>query len=236
MNQLLIRLLIGIITFGLGSLVVSFSSSFSTPQVPSQSIESFTTPNRRQLDGKYDFYQPPPPEIKPEEEKELTCRDRRILPVWRIIKRDIDLRDSWSIEERDCANLFEAKYLDLNADGTKEIIVWGPPCGGVGNCAFWIFQKKSRGYTTILSLTDYIDASEMGDQIKKSQTNGYLDILLKGHMNARDTNYTTYKFDGRRYRQARSLIRTSNSEISGRPQWKFVSEDEYEKMYPEMQP
>jgi hypothetical protein len=46
----------------------------------------------------------------------------------------------------------------------------------------------------------------MGEQIKKSRTNGYVDIVTKGHITAGNTRYSTFKFNGRRYIESKCLV------------------------------
>ena len=85
-------------------------------------------------------------------------------------------------------------YFDLDGKGANEILVWGGYgfCGGTGNCAYWIFKKVGTRYREILETSDLIEVNDLGDQILRSKTNGFNDILVKGHINASDTHFSTF--------------------------------------------
>jgi hypothetical protein len=99
------------------------------------------------------------------------------------------------------------KPSDLNADGTPKILVRGKYdlCGATGNCAFWIFAKRGKGYHKLLAASDYFEIRQLGDQIINHQTNGYRDISVKGHITASNTSYQTFQFNGRRYVESRCI-------------------------------
>ncbi len=101
-------------------------------------------------------------------------------------------------------------------------------CGAVGNCGFWIFEKKGKNYRKILSASDYVDITEMGKQITRKETKGNFDILLKGHWSASDTGYYTYKFNGQKYTETKCLVEACVICTGDNPKWKFFSCREYE--------
>ena len=132
------------------------------------------------------------------------CNDPAIKPIWNAIRRDEEVREA--LDHRaspvDCHEAFEIGYFDLNGDGKKEILARAigiPFCGAVGNCDVFVLQKTRKGLRLLLHADDYTDASEMGEQLSQSRTNGYLDVTTKGHFSASETSYTTYKFNGGKY-------------------------------------
>jgi hypothetical protein len=236
MQKFAVRFFVGLVTFFIGCF-----SSFHPAAGPELDIAHLETgiPPVENYDYRayYDFFAPlnsPQAKSKNYEKKVPFCDDKKILSVWKLLVKDSEFRErtGYSDDSANCTNMLEIRLLDLNGDGQKEIMIRGANCGGVGNCGFWIFQKQGATYKKLLSSSDYIDATKMGGQVKKSRTKGYHDILLKGHMNASDTTYTTYKFNGRRYSQARSLINANIPGTSPKPKWKFVTYDEYDKMHP----
>ncbi len=164
------------------------------------------------------------------------CHDKKILPVWNALKRDKDFQERMEVSDgtTDCAGMFEYKAADLNRDGQMEIMLRGKTvsfCGGVGNCMMWIFEKKGGRYSTLLATTDYVDASEMGSQIRKTRTNGYSDLLLKGHIDAGNTHHVYFNFDGKKYRQGKCLVDAYVPGSSPDPKGKLITCAEFEKYY-----
>lgn len=171
---------------------------------------------------------------KTNERKQPFCRNRKILPVWNLIRKDKYFleQSGGSFSSPNCSDMFEALDFDLNGDGAKEILLRGKSddlCGGTGNCGFWIFERKGRRYRKILSDTDYADLTKTGGQIQRRKTHGYSDILLKGHLNAADTRYATYKFNGRKYVESKCLVNYLIRGSSDNPKWKFITCREYQK-------
>lgn len=225
---------IALLTFGISSLIalkfywkVESDSLNVKKEVSTQPIS-----NAKLLESPWKYLPPPTPET--EIPAQPFCKDAKILPLWNELVKDRDFRSRWqySVENLDCREILELKEIDLNRDGQKEILLRGINmvlCGGVGNCAFWIYQKKGKQYKKLLFSTDYTDVTELPDQVKKARTNGYLDILLKGHDTAADTNYRFYKFDGRKYRQTKCLEETPIPDTGDNPKWEFIGCREYDK-------
>lgn len=171
---------------------------------------------------------------KENERKVPFCNDKRILPVWNLIKKDEYFREQSgeSFVEPNCSDMFEILKFDLNKDGYKEIILRGKSsdlCGAVGNCGFWIFGKKGKNFRKLLSSSDYYEVNEIGHQINTRITNGYCDILLKGHWNSSDTVHRTYKFNGRKYVESKCLVDTYIRGTAPDPKWGFLTCREHEK-------
>ena len=137
--------------------------------------------------------------------KPVICRDKKILPIWKqLIKGK---KDFWSwvnstMKVYDCAQMFEAKYIDLNNDGIKEIKIrgkFGNFCGATGNCSEWVFGRtgKSGKYKLLL------DSGGEYFHIKKRLTNGYHDIYITTHDSASSSYHMIYKFSGKRYKESK---------------------------------
>lgn len=165
------------------------------------------------------------------QERKSRCSDKRLRNVIRSIAGDSEFRDRMSgidIKTQDCTELFETRYVDINADGTPEVLMRGrvtPLCGGVGNCAFYILTLKGR---MLLSTTDYVDRSRMGQQVQRHRTHGYLDILTTGHVIAGETMFALFTFNGRKYVQSRCpSYEVYDREINGKPHFKMLTCEKY---------
>ena len=166
-----------------------------------------------------------------------TCRDKRILPAWSELLKDKDFQEQagFGEEEDDCAEMLEAAVIDLNRDGQKEIILRGKNidlCSAVGNCDFWVFEKKNRKYRMILNWGDHLGMTRLPKQIRKTRTKGYSDLLLKSHYNASDTSFNFFKYDGEKYKQSKCLVYAhipGTIDNSDGSKSKFVTCREYEK-------
>lgn len=185
--------------------------------------------------------EPSPAPLDPSEVRKTFCTDPAIRPIWKLIRRNKDVREAldhvWSrYDDPDCRSMFELKYVDLDRDGRAEILVRGGRvalCGAVGNCDFWVIKQERKGLRLLLHGNDYIDATDMGKQVLKTRTNGYADLLLKGHSSVSETSYSTYKYDGRRYVERRCRYELPNYEDpnynSEKPTWHFISCREFLK-------
>jgi hypothetical protein len=220
--------LVALFTFGIGSYFAlkSFWSSNSHTSVSPQFLNNFSSKTA----FKSTFPKPFDPSQKLEEK--LTkpfCNDKNILPIWKVLLKDKHFQEQspFSLEGKlGCEDLLEIKRVDLNNDGNKEIPVRGKNgnlCSAVGNCQFWIYEKKAGKYKKLLHETDYIDVSKLGEQILKKRTRGYYDILLKWHIGAPDTGYQFYKFDGKKYRLTRDLVNAYSVDCGGKTTWEMIS-------------
>ena len=92
---------------------------------------------------------------------------------------------------------------DLNRDGVPEYEVQlsgACACGAV-NCTIYIYRKTAQGFETILD-----DAAGLGIEVLKTASNGYSDLLVEARDTAATRAETTYKFDGKRYREAKTML------------------------------
>lgn len=147
-----------------------------------------------------------------DDEKEIPfCRDEKFLPLWNELKKDKEFLKRVENPDKDagCEGLLEVEKVDLNGDRRDEFIVWGRSapelCGGTGNCAIWIFEKKNGGYKLLLQSVAYNDATKWFEA-KRAKTNGYRNILLKSHFTAAETTYVFYKFNGTKYVEDKCLM------------------------------
>jgi hypothetical protein len=213
---------------GLVAAVRTAAAFFSTPVAVARA--SVAEPNTY-----YDFNSvprietPPPPEPS-----ELSCDDPDLLPIWQAVKNDKEFRDRTSNlgATLNCATLLDVKRVDLNRDGNDEFLVRGndiPLCGGTGNCLFWIFEKRRSKMNLLLAASDYVDMAEMGDQVLKSRTRGYSDILLKGHFTAAETGYYTHRFDGLRYVDSRCMYEVPNHDPRKEGSMEMITCDEFDR-------
>ncbi len=138
------------------------------------------------------------------------CNDKNLLPLWNELKKDkefIERIENFNQDE-DCAEMLEVQQIDLNGDRRNEFIVWGRSsglCGGTGNCAVWIYEKKNDKYKLLLQSVAYNDTAKWFE-VKKAKSNGYRNILLKSHFTAAETTYIFYKFNGTKYVEDKCLM------------------------------
>src|SRR5215213_2677789 len=117
-----------------------------------------------------------------------------------------DLRECMEEEEgglRKAQENMTVEELDLNGDGVKEyeVELSGPCACGMVNCSIYIYRKAGQGFEAILD-----DAAGLGVELLKTSTNGYRDLLVTARDTAATQSQTTYKFDGKQYRDSRSML------------------------------
>lgn len=183
----------------------------------------------------YDFFSSPQMPAEPISElvaKKTYCHDPKLVGIWNTIRREKEVREllDYTTESPDCKDMFEVKYVDLNLDRRPEILVRARTiqfCGAVGNCDLWVLDTTGKQYRVLLHADDYVDRSDMGEQVRPTKTHGYSDLLLKGHFSAGNTSFSTYKFDGKKYRESRCLYETYKYDEDNKPKWYFVKCSEF---------
>ena len=93
--------------------------------------------------------------------------------------------------------------VDVNRDGVSEyeVELSGQCTCGMVNCSIYLYRQNGAGYESLLP-----DAAGLGLELLKTATNGYRDLQIDYRDTAATTGSTTYKFDGKQYREARSTI------------------------------
>ncbi|MEP6924674.1 MAG: hypothetical protein ABI954_09435 [Pyrinomonadaceae bacterium] len=240
MRRFVFYIAIALLTFTIGSFIAfNFGQKAQKVQVNVEKIAKLKAEMQtyQNFSGFAEtFIGPKQQTIKEKNEKlKPFCNDKKILPIWNKLKKDEHFRE-WEegfYESVDCADMLEVTEFDLNQDKQKEILLRGKnfnTCSVVGNCGFWIFEKRGKTYRKLLSSTDYIDITKMPDQVEKSMTRGYFNILLKGHLDSSDTHYIFYKFNGSKYEQRKCLVNTRvwwESDTDSKPKWEFITCREY---------
>lgn len=141
----------------------------------------------------------------PDKKKSIICKDKTISRVWKQLQNSS--ADFWdwvnpTMEFYDCARMFEAKRIDLNNDGIKEIKIrgqFGNFCGATGNCSEWVFGRtvKSGKYKLLLySNGEYF-------YLRRKTTNSYRDIYITTHASGYSSYHFVYKFNGKNYRKSK---------------------------------
>lgn len=240
MRRYTLNIFIALLTFVIGSFVVSdfvWEEGKYQPKEKDIKVLQNKTPSNEQ--AYYDFFSNENVKVIPEKSQEKAkntppfCRDKRILPVWKLLSKDEYFRERKPFRTLNCADMFEILYFDLNEDGKNEILLRGKGpdlCGAVGNCGFWIFEKKERKYRKILSDADFVDITEMGNQIRREKTNGYHTIMTKSHWNASDTRHSTFTFNGHKYIESSCLVDSYIRGTSPNAKWKFITCREHSKL------
>ena len=117
-----------------------------------------------------------------------------------------DVRECVTNEEggtRAAEENMSAEEVDLNRDGVPEYEVTLPGscvCGMV-NCSIYLYRQSLTGYELILD-----GAAGLGLEVLKTASNGYADVQVDARDNAAVQSQTTYKFDGKQYKEARSML------------------------------
>ena len=117
-----------------------------------------------------------------------------------------DVRECLTNEEggiRAAEEKTSAYEVDLNGDGVPEyeVGISGPCDCGMVNCSIYLYRQTAGGYELSLD-----GASGLGLEVLKTSSNGYADVRVDARDNAAVQNQTTYKFDGKQYREARSMM------------------------------
>ena len=117
-----------------------------------------------------------------------------------------DVRECVTNEEggtRAAEENMSAYEVDLNRDGVPEyeVGISGPCDCGMVNCTIYLYRQTGGGYESLLE-----GASGFGLDVLKTSSNGYADVRVDARDNAAVQAQTTYKFDGKQYREARSMM------------------------------
>jgi hypothetical protein len=93
--------------------------------------------------------------------------------------------------------------VDLNRDGVPEYQVGlSSPCDcGMVNCSIYVYRASRSGHELILDGT-----AGLGLEVLKTSTNGYADVRIEARDTAFTRSETTYKFDGKQYRESGTTI------------------------------
>ncbi|MCW5960732.1 MAG: hypothetical protein KIS76_11270 [Pyrinomonadaceae bacterium] len=242
MHRFTFYFLVAVLTFGVGSLLAYEMFWEAEGTSPNQEPKT-TVPTERQesqtdgvnvnisADRKPPFSEAAPNDIR---EKKPYCSDEKIRKIWNVLIRDREFQE-WKtdlIDNLNCEDIVDIKDVDLNGDGQLEILVRGKRlCSPVGNCAFWIYQRKGKSYRKLLYSTDFSDITELGSQVRKAKINGYRNILMRGHHTASDTTYRYYNYIGGRYKLVKDLVETCSPCSSENPKWRMITWKEYEKLH-----
>jgi hypothetical protein len=164
----------------------------------------------------------------------LSCYDPTILPVWNELKKDKNFSEWVDGSEgvMNCSDMVAIKKTDLNRDGLEDTLVRGKGphlCSATGNCGFWILSKHNDRWRTILSGSDYSEYETLEDQVQRTSTRRYSDILLKSHYTAAETGFRTYKFDGARYVESRCMYEVPKYGRDGEGSMKLITCAEFER-------
>ena len=123
-----------------------------------------------------------------------------------ILAEDAELRDCLKEQgaEAPSEDKVEIEEYDLNRDGVKEyeVHLYGMCACGAHNCTIYLYRRAGQGFESIIEE----NASGVGVEFLKSSTNGYTDLQINSHGSAATEYRTVYKFDGKKYREANTMI------------------------------
>ncbi|HJS23110.1 MAG TPA: hypothetical protein VJ751_01985 [Pyrinomonadaceae bacterium] len=117
-----------------------------------------------------------------------------------------DVRECVTNEEggtRAAEENMSAEEVDLNRDGVPEyeVTLSGSCVCGMVNCSIYLYRQSLTGYELILD-----GAAGLGLEVLKTASNGYADVQVDARDNAAVQSQTTYKFDGKQYKETRSML------------------------------
>ncbi|MEP7149530.1 MAG: hypothetical protein ABI857_11680 [Acidobacteriota bacterium] len=222
-----VTLVIGI---GFVAAIRAVASVFSTPV-------SVTPVLRVETTNRFDPFSAP--KLKASR-TEFSCYDLSILPIWHELKNDNAFKERLQFSDgvANCSEMLETKKADLNRDNTDEFLVRGKGpvlCGGIGNCNYWVFEVKNGAVRKLLAGVHEADAHEFGvDEVQKSRTRGYSDILLTDRNGQNDLRFQTYRFDGTAYIESRCMSEVPRLLRDGAGSWELITCEEYYRRRDEM--
>ena len=136
--------------------------------------------------------------LSPTEKANLTSA------VLQQLKQDKDISEEMTEQQlQSLAEDTRVEMVDLNGDGKPEIIAQANglgPCGGTGNCIFWIFERTASGLKLLLNTNDRSQVTLEKILIRPWSTNGYRDFVLSSHSNATSRNLVWFQFADDAYR------------------------------------
>ena len=91
------------------------------------------------------------------------------------------------------------KLVDLNGDGTSEVIAQGAgldACSPTGNCSFWVFQKSHSSFRLLFS-----GGAFQTFQIQRSKSNGFRDIVVEMHGSATESTLRLLRYSEGKYHE-----------------------------------
>jgi len=123
--------------------------------------------------------------------------------IVQTLKRDDD--DITKDKQYQLASETRIEFVDLNGDGRPEIIAQANglgPCGGTGNCIFWIFQLTPNGTKVLFDSTLAGQTIYELITIRSWMTNGFKDIVLASHSSATARNLLWLRYANGSYRSS----------------------------------
>ena len=103
-------------------------------------------------------------------------------------------------ELEDTALNTPVKLVDLNGDGTPEVIAQGTPedggCSPTGNCRFWVFQKSGVEYKPLISLEEIQSFT-----IQENRLNGFNDLVVKTCVSSAESTLKLLRYNDGRYQE-----------------------------------
>lgn len=123
-----------------------------------------------------------------------------------LLSENRELRECVEQEEGGIRAAEEAatvEEVDLNRDGAPEYEVSpsGPCACGMVNCELYVYRQTPSGYESILD-----DASGFGIEVLRTSSNGFADLQIDSRNNAASYGRSTYKYDGKKYRETSAMV------------------------------
>ena len=177
---------------------------------------------------------PPGGEVTVGEGRVLSCYDPNILRVWKELKKDEVFKAllSRATGHMSCSAILLTTERDLNNDGKKEILATakGPLlCGKADTCGFWVFEAGNAKLKTLLAVDGALSGMTLGEEVQRTRTRGYTDVVVALDMFTNQTNFRTYKFDGKQYVESSCSYEVMKWPRDGEGLWKLISCKEFDK-------
>ena len=121
--------------------------------------------------------------------------------IVRLLSKDVDPEDCVEDEKpqtrRKIVRSFRIEKVQLTADDKNQYLVqgWGScDCSAVGNCSFWVLEKRGKGFAVLLS-----DGGFNGFSVEDTNTSGYKDLIFSSHDSAASYDLRVFRFHRRGY-------------------------------------
>lgn len=142
------------------------------------------------------------------------CEDEVLQIIWKSLDKNYSEWKDFVVESNDynsCQEFFDKKSIDLNNDGTDEIVVKGNRpvfCGSGGDCKNWVVSKIGNQYRIIFEA--FVGEFDGDLQFLRQKNNKFKNIKIKQNNGWEADIFGIFEFDGENY-QIKKCFENVNS-------------------------
>ncbi len=113
--------------------------------------------------------------------------------------------------------VYASKQIDLDNDGSKEIVTWTPnlDLGGTGGYPIIIFSKTSNGFQKLFDEAAWTPIIAL-----TSKTNGWRDVTIQIAGGGVEPHYEIFRFNGKIYKSDRTQKKQPKGDVIINKNWK----------------